>query len=87
MIVMALKEGYKEIKVRLPMQELEVLNAKVAHSRMTREKYIRCLIAERPPIEYPPVDYRLIIRRVEERCRTRWSASCKKTRRSVSGPK
>ncbi len=63
---MALKEGYKEIKVRLPMQELEVLNAKVAHSRMTREKYIRCLIAERPPIEYPPVDYRLIIRRVEE---------------------
>ena len=41
MIVMALKEGYKEIKVRLPMQELEVLNAKVAHSRMTREKYIR----------------------------------------------
>ena len=60
---MALKEGYKEIKVRLPMQELEVLNAKVAHSRMTREKYIRCLIA---PIEYPPVDYRLIIRRVEE---------------------
>ena len=63
---MALKEGYKEIKVRLPMQELEVLNAKVAHSRMTREKYIRGLIAERPPIEYPPVDYRLIIRRVEE---------------------
>ena len=63
---MALKEGYKEIKVRLPMQELEVLNAKVAHSRMTREKYIRCLIAEKPPIEYPPVDYRLIIRRVEE---------------------
>ena len=62
---MALKEGYKEIKVRLPMQELEVLNAKVAHSRMTREKY-RCLIAEKPPIEYPPVDYRLIIRRVEE---------------------
>ena len=54
---MALKEGYKEIKVRLPMQELEVLNAKVAHSRMTREKYIRCLIAEKPPIEYPPVDY------------------------------
>lgn len=48
---MALKEGYKEIKVRLPMQELEVLNAKVAHSRMTREKYIRCLIAEKPPIE------------------------------------
>ena len=46
MIVMALKEGYKEIKVRLPMQELEVLNAKVAHSRMTREKYIRCLISE-----------------------------------------
>ena len=33
---------------------------------MTREKYIRCLIAEKPPIEYPPVDYRLIIRRVEE---------------------
>ena len=62
---MALKEGYKEIKVRLPMQELEVLNAKVAHSRMTREKYIRCLIAEKPPIEYPPVDYRLIIRRVD----------------------
>lgn len=29
---MALKEGYKEIKVRLPMQELEVLNAKVAHA-------------------------------------------------------
>lgn len=28
--------------------------------------YIRCLIAEKPPIEYPPVDYRLIIRRVEE---------------------
>ena len=27
---------------------------------------IRCLIAEKPPIEYPPVDYRLIIRRVEE---------------------
>ena len=59
---MALKEGYKEIKVCLPMQELEVF----AHSRMTREKYIRCLIAEKPPIEYPPVDYRLIIRRVEE---------------------
>ena len=29
---MALKEGYKEIKVRLPMRELEVLNAKVAHA-------------------------------------------------------
>ena len=63
---MALKEGYKEIMVRLTMQELEVLNAKVENSRITREKYICCLIAEKPPIEYPPVDYRLIIRRVEE---------------------
>lgn len=33
---MALKEGYKEIKVRLPMQELEVLNAKVAHTPMQK---------------------------------------------------
>ena len=60
------KTRYKDIKVRIPEEELAVLNCRVAKTGMSREQYIRCLIADTIPAEYPPADYRLIIRKLDE---------------------
>ena len=57
---------YKDVKVRIPEEELAVLNCRVAKTGMSREQYIRCLIADTIPAEYPPADYRLIIRKLDE---------------------
>ena len=64
--VAADKTQYKDIKVRIPEEELAVLNCRVAKTGMSREQYIRCLIADTIPAEYPPADYRLIIRKLDE---------------------
>ena len=60
------KTRYKDVKVRIPEEELAVLNCRVAKTGMSREQYIRCLIADTIPAEYPPADYRLIIRKLDE---------------------
>ena len=52
------KTRYKDVKVRIPEEELAVLNCRVAKTGMSREQYIRCLIADTIPAEYPPADYR-----------------------------
>lgn len=59
------KTRYKDVKVRIPEEELAVLNCRVAKTCMSREQYIRCLIADTIPAEYPPADYRLIIRKLD----------------------
>lgn len=66
MIVATDKTRYKDVKVRIPEEELAVLNCRVAKTGMSREQYIRCLIADTIPAEYPPADYRLIIRKLDE---------------------
>ena len=38
------KTRYKDVKVRIPEEELAVLNCRVAKTGMSREQYIRCLI-------------------------------------------
>ena len=48
------KIRYKDVKVRIPEEELAVLNCRVAKTGMSREQYIRCLIADTIPAEYPP---------------------------------
>ncbi len=60
------KTRYKDVKVRIPEEEPVVLNCRVAKTGMSREQYIRCLIADTIPAEYPPADYRLIIRKLDE---------------------
>ena len=55
------KTRYKDVKVRIPEEELAVLNCRVAKTGMSREQYIRCLIADTIP-----ADYRLIIRKLDE---------------------
>lgn len=60
------KTRYKDVKVRIPEEKLAVLNCRVAKTGMSREQYIRCLIADTIPAEYPPADYRLIIRKLDE---------------------
>ena len=65
------KTRYKDVKVRIPEEELAVLNCRVAKTGMSREQYIRCLIADTIPAEYPPADYRLIIRKLMN-CRKQW---------------
>lgn len=60
------KARYKDIKVRIPEEDLAVLNCRVARTGMSREQYIRCLLADKIPAEYPPADYRLIIRKLYE---------------------
>ena len=57
------KTRYKDVKVRIPEEELAVLNCRVAKTGI---QYIRCLIADTIPAEYPPADYRLIIRKLDE---------------------
>lgn len=64
--VVADKTRYKDVKVRISEEELAVLNCRVAKTGMSREQYIRCLIADTIPAEYPPADYRLIIRKLDE---------------------
>ena len=60
------KTRYKDVKVRISEEELAMLNCRVAKTGMSREQYIRCLIADTIPAEYPPADYRLIIRKLDE---------------------
>lgn len=61
------KTRYKDVKVRIPEEELAVLNCRVAKTGMSREQYIRCLIADTIPAEYPPADYRLTCKIAELR--------------------
>ena len=44
------KTRYKDVKVRIPEEELAVLNCRVAKTGMSREQYIRCLIADTIPL-------------------------------------
>ena len=42
------KTRYKDVKVRIPEEELAVLNCRVAKTGMSREQYIRCLVIKVP---------------------------------------
>ena len=51
-----------EIKVRLSQNEADALNKRVEKSRLSREAYIRQLIAGYVPREAPPPDYYAMMR-------------------------
>lgn len=51
-----------EIKVRLNRKEAETLNKNVKKSGLSREAYLRHLIAGSVPREAPPVDYYAMMR-------------------------
>ena len=57
---------YGVIKVRIPMEELEILNHRVARAGVSREEYVRRALAGTAIVETPPADYRLILRRLDE---------------------
>ena len=54
----------KEIKIRLSYEELEFLNQNVAKTGLSREMYLRLLIAQKTPIALPPVDYHVLIQKL-----------------------
>lgn len=65
-LIQQIDEENNVLPLAVPEEELAVLNCRVAKTGMSREQYIRCLIADTIPAEYPPADYRLIIRKLDE---------------------
>ena len=55
--VASLAQRKHEIKVRLSDSELSQLNEKVRRSKLSREKYLRFLIAGKQPQAVPPAEY------------------------------
>ena len=51
-----------EIKLRLGTKEAEILNKRVRKSGLSRESYLRHLIAGLVPTDAPPPDYHAIMR-------------------------
>lgn len=48
----------KTVKVRLTESELADLDEKVKKTSMSREAYIRAVLADTVPVETPPIDYK-----------------------------
>ena len=56
------RKKYGVIKVRIPEDELENLNRRVARSGVSREEFVRRVLAGAVIMETPPADYRLVPR-------------------------
>ena len=56
------RKKYGVIKVRIPEDELENLNRRVARSGVSREEFVRRVLAGAVIMETPPADYRLVLR-------------------------
>lgn len=54
----------KQVKIRLSHREWEFLNENVAKTGLSRERYLRLLIAQKTPIALPPADYHVLIRQL-----------------------
>lgn len=52
----------KTIKVRFTDDELKELDLRVKRTSMTREAYIRAVLADTVPVELPPIDYIQLLR-------------------------
>lgn len=52
----------KQIHIYLTEEELQVLDDKVSKTSMTREAYIRAVLADTVPVELPPIDYIQLLR-------------------------
>ena len=59
-----MRKRNKEIKVRFTEKELEELDAKVAKTYLSRENYIRAVLAGYEIMEAPDVDARELIKQV-----------------------
>lgn len=57
---------YGVIKVRIPENELENLNWRVARAGISREEFVRRVLAGAVIMEAPPADYRLVLRKLDE---------------------
>ncbi len=55
-----------EIKVRLPKKEFVRLNKDVAKTGLSREAYLRSLIANTVPKELPPMDFCDVMRELRQ---------------------
>lgn len=60
------RKKYGVIKVRIPEDELENLNRRVARSGVSREEFVRRVLAGAVIMETPPADYRLVLRKLDE---------------------
>lgn len=54
----------KEIKVRLNKNELQELDEKVKSTGMSREGYVRAVLARKTPVQIPPAPYYDLMREV-----------------------
>lgn len=61
-----MKEKPFEIKVRLPEKEFVKLNKNVAKTGLSREAYLRSLIANTVPKELPPMDFYDVLRELRQ---------------------
>ena len=66
MFVSSPRKKYGVIKVRIPEDELENLNRRVARSGVSREEFVRRVLAGAVIMETPPADYRLVLRKLDE---------------------
>lgn len=66
MLASSPRKKYGVIKVRIPEDELENLNRRVARSGISREEFVRRVLAGAVIMETPPADYRLILRKLDE---------------------
>lgn len=60
------RKKYGVIKVRIPEDELENLNRRVARAGISREEFVRRVLAGAVIMEAPPADYRLVLRKLDE---------------------
>lgn len=52
----------RSIIIRVTDSELDELNRKVKQTGMTREAYIRAVLADTVPVELPPIDYTSLLK-------------------------
>lgn len=52
----------QEIRFRLTQEERMLLDKNVQSTGMTREAYLRALIAGKTPVQLPPMEYHAVIR-------------------------
>ena len=52
----------KQIHIYLTEEELSALDSKVRKTSLSREAYIRAVLADTVPVELPPIDYVSLIK-------------------------
>ena len=66
MLASSQRKKYGVIKVRIPEDELENLNRRVARAGVSREEFVRRVLSGAVIMETPPADYRLVLRKLDE---------------------